>query len=300
MTNVNTLLDQILRATFVKKESVGLDAGSLEETNEQVKLAFGLALEAELDTVGFISGPGRGAALGKLLGLTRSQAKRLLNGASSPSINSLWPLRSLGVSFDRILDIANGAKSITKTIYLNGMPLPAVVELGALGSSCSAALISHGTGYELIALRQGAPIPKNATPIRTLRFGADDPFTTLMDEMKVPAILAMNESNSSDADPLLHANNLLHTLTGNETYQAILMDWRLSDMKETELEVPVRRRTRAPVFVMTDDLMIGRFVARALDYCDVHFVPPSKEMRILIKLISSAIAMEKTKDEKLE
>jgi transcriptional regulator with XRE-family HTH domain len=292
VTNATTLSDQFERGYFVKNESVGNDAGSLEETNEQIKLAFGLALGAELDAVGFISGPGRGAALGKLLGLTRSQAKRVLNGVSSPSINRLWPLRSLGVSFDRILDKVNGTKPITKTLYLNGTPVPAVVELGALGNSCGAALIPHGTGYELIALRQGKKIPDNATPIRTVGFGAGDKLAIVKNDVKVRAALGMTKSNGSDTDPLFHVNNLLHTLTGNETYRAILMDWRLSDMKESDLTVRNRKHTTSPVLILTDDLMIGRFIARALGNCDVQFVHISKFMGHLADFVSSSINME--------
>lgn len=271
-------------------KSITRNAEYPNDTNAPLNLAFGAALVAELDAVGFHAGPGRSAALAKILGLSSTQARRVLKGIGSPSINSLWPLRSLGVSLDRIVDKTNGTKPITQIVYLNGEPVPAVVQMGVSGESCGAALIPRGTRYEVIALRNGTTLPENAIPIRALGFEIHPTIAIVEDDITLLAVLDMQLSDTFHTAPFCLATNLLEKLTGNDTFQAILMDWRLPDMDGEELVKRIREKSRAPIFVLTGDLLAEEVIARAMDHDDVFHALKPAQMTILIKRISKEIA----------
>ena len=273
----------------MQKISSTQEAPHIDQVDDFVNVGFASALADELDAAGFVSGPGRCAAFGKLMGLSRSQASRILNGKSSPTISNLWPLRRLGVSLDRIVDKANVTKPLTQTVYLNGEPVSASVQTGVSGKSCGAALIPHGTGHELIAVRLGTKLPPDAIPIQWLGFEVYDTLAIIEDDINTLEMLDRVMSDAFHTAPFFLATNFLDELTGKDIYKAILMDWRLPDMDGEVLVARIREKTNAPIFILTGDTAAGQAITRALGYDDVYHVAKPAEMQILKKMISNEI-----------
>lgn len=265
------------------------DADPVDQFDEPLNAAFAAALTDELDSAGFISGTGRCAAFAEFMGCTRSHAFKILKGQSFPTIRKLFLLRSLGVSLDRIVDKSNNVRPLTKTVYLAGKPVSAIVEAGISGQSCGAALIPHDAGYELIPVGRDTKLSNDAIPIRVLRFDVNDTLAIVEDDMNTLESLARAMSDAFHTVPFSCAQSFLDELTGNDTYKAILMDWRLPDMNGEDLVARIREKTNAPIYILTGDETAGLSISRALICNDVYYIAKPVEIGILIQLLLNAI-----------
>ena len=81
-------------------------ANSIPEADEPSSLqaAWGKALNQQLDAQGFPRQPKRLVHAMERLQMSRTQTYRILKGESLPGLETMLRLRSLGVSFDEVLD----------------------------------------------------------------------------------------------------------------------------------------------------------------------------------------------------
>lgn len=265
------------------------DKDSVDEIDSRLSKAFASALSDELDAVGFVSGIKRGREFAAFMGLGRLQASRVLNAGSTLALRKLCLFRHLGVSLDRIFDKSSDVKPVVKTVYLNGVPVSACVQTGVSRKLCGAALIPHGTGYELIAVKSGTELSRDAIPIRDIKFDTYDRIAIIEDDSNLLEMLDSSMSSAFLTAPFPCAKRFLDELTRQDTFKAILMDWRLPDMTGEDLIARIRQKTNAPIYILTGDTTAAKSIERALSYEDIYYAAKPIGTELLIKLLSNAI-----------
>jgi CheY-like chemotaxis protein len=265
------------------------DIDRVDQMDVSLSKAFASALSNELNEVGFVSGSKRCSEFALFMDLSRPQASRLLNGDSSLALRKLSRLRSLGVSLDRIFDTLSDVRPIIKTIYLNGEPISVCIKTDVCEKLCSAALIPHETGYDLIAVKAGAQLPKDAIPIREIKFDARDIIAIIEDDLDLLDTLNRSMSGAFLTTPFSSASVFLDKLSNQDAYKAILMDWRLPDLSGEELIARIRQKTNAPIYILTGDRSASKSIERALSYKNIYYAAKPMDVELLIKLMLNAI-----------
>lgn len=265
-----------------------LDATDADSSRD-LQSAFAAALNIELDQLGFEKGPGRTAALAKLLGMTRTQPYRILKGMSSPTTDSMADLREIGVSFDRILDAVTRRTSKTHSVLVNGEMMQVIVRGVAPGANVAAAFLATAGTYKLVSVEPGEPLSDNAIPIQSLEFVSRNPLAIVEDDASTRAMLQTEMSDSFRAVTFNDANSLLTFAQGMSKFKAFLIDWQLPDMDGEELVRRIRAASKAPIFILTGDAGASDSMGRAMDFDNVHHALKPTASLILVKRINTAI-----------
>ena len=160
---------------------------------------------------------------------------------------------------------------------------------------CGAALIPHGNGYKLIAVKSGTKPSRDAIPIREIKFDTYDRIAIIEDDSDVLEMLDSSMSSVFLTAPFPCAKRFLDELTEQDTFKAILMDWRLPDMTGEDLIARIRQKTNAPIYILTGDTTAAKSIERALSYRDIYYAAKPIGMDLLMKLLSNAIRSADTR-----
>ncbi|OYT88739.1 MAG: hypothetical protein CFE43_21080 [Burkholderiales bacterium PBB3] len=265
-------------------------ATTTDSGRNDLQLAFAAALNTELDSLGFEKGPGRTAALAKVLGMTRTQPYRILKGLSSVSTESMADLRKIGVSFDRIMDRINRISPTSMTVMVNGELVSVVVQRAAPGAECAAALKRLDDGsYSLVSLDPGETLAEDEIGVQSLEFLSRSTLAIVEDMKSERDLLYRDMSNSFKVVAFENAKSLLGHPTGLSRFKAFVVDWGLPDMDCAELITTIRDTTEAPIFILTGNTEVSKEIALLLDYNQVHHATKPADSVILSKRITSAI-----------
>ena len=266
------------------------DATTTDSGRSDLQLAFAAALNGELDSLGFEKGPGRTAALAKVLGMTRTQPYRILKGLSAVSVESMADLRKIGVSFDRIMDRINRISPASMTVKINGELVSVMVQRAAPGSDCAAALKRLEDGsHTLVSLDPGETLAEDEIGVQSLEFLSRNTLAIVEDIKTERDLLQRALSNNFKVVAFANAKSLLGHATGLSRFKAFVIDWGLPDMDCAELITSIRDATEAPIFILTGNTEVSEQIAGLMDYAQVHHATKPADALILSKRITFAI-----------
>lgn len=254
-------------------------------------LAFGNALTMELDSIGYPANPKRSSTLASDLSIGRAQSYKLLKGTSVPTLEALAILRGKGCSIDRLLDAVNG-KTDSISLEIDGRLVSALIQ-SSLDSQAASVFVEptdHGK-FALRLVNKGLPMPKGAIPISGLRFPLNNKnsIALLDDDPNILDVMGRSLSESFHVTPFSTGRSLLEVEVDLGAFSALIIDWRLPDIKGEDLISTLRARTAAPIFILTGDTSESHAIARVLDYPNIHHVRKPADEVILIKLLAHAI-----------
>ena len=258
-------------------------------------VAFSAGLNSELDAIGYAAHPRRSTALAKELSVGRTQAYRLLNGLSGPSIETLAVLRGMGVSVDRLLDDVNGGQQRpTIAVLIDGHSVAAVPRRCRTHVlPLVAAVPVAGDQYELHRLAPGQGAPANAIPIEGLSFPSRFTIAVIDDDAPTLDVLGRELSSAFQVVSFQTGHALIGFAHGLAGFNAFLVDWRLPDIDGGSLIQRIRRSSAAPIFIITGYTSSDSTeIARALNGRNVHHVAKPADGLILIKRMSDAIKQD--------
>lgn len=259
-----------------------------EIAKAQMQVAFAERLNLELDAVGFVKGRPRSGALAKQFDLDRSQGYRFLKGGTPPDALYQTKLRKLGVSIDRILDAIADDVPVTYDVFIGGELVAATVQKGT-GFNCATALLPKDGGYELIPMPRDGNAPEGVIPIQTIQFIVKPTLAIVEDDSAMLDQLERQLWDTFRTVKFESASALIKALKAPNTFNAVLMDWRLPDMDGEDLVAQIRAHSKVPICILTMDMTASKAIARAFANGNVDHVPKPADPEILAARIQMAI-----------
>ncbi|MBX9722068.1 MAG: response regulator [Candidatus Obscuribacterales bacterium] len=270
----------------------GSSTGVVESQKSESMSAFSDALGRVLDEIGFIDHPRRNPTLATELKISRGQCYRLLNGnGTGPSADILLGLRSLGLSLDRILDLALQQNSSPQRIRINGALIPAFLSFSSNTNNQSMfAVRNDGGDFELLPIQGNTSIPEGALAVSSIHFSSLRLLGIVDDDKSTLDLLVKQLSTNFRTAPFETGTELLSAPLSFDEFSAFLVDWRLPDINGEDLVQKIRARTSAPIFILTGDNTASESIARALNDPNVHHVAKPADAVILTARIKHAMA----------
>lgn len=259
-----------------------------EVAKAQMQVAYGERLNLELDAVGFVKGRRRSGALAEQFDLDRSQGYRFLKGVSAPDALYQTKLRKLGVSMDRILDAISNDVPVTYDVFIGGELVAATVQKGT-GFNCATALLPKEGGYELIPMPRDGDTPEGVIPILSIQFIVKPTLAIVEDDSAMLDQLERQLWDTFRTVKFESANALIKALKAPNTFNAVLMDWRLPDMDGEDLVAQIRAHSKVPICILTMDMTASKAIARAFANGNVDHVQKPADPEILAARIQMAI-----------
>jgi CheY-like chemotaxis protein len=253
---------------------------------------LGVALNAELDRIGYPAAPARTGFVAEMLSTDRTSAYRILKGLTQPSLDNLLRLRHIGVSIDRLLDAANQRKLEILDFRFHGAKFSATVhKLPSLENAIFVAWPTKEGYFGLDIIQPGQSFHEGSFGVDSLTFPSMPAIAVLDDDANILDSISDGLSANFRVVTFSYGKELLRFNGGLSSFRALLIDWNLPDFKGPDLIQQLRGITNAPIFILTGDQSSDEGISRALQLGNVHYVQKPVSFNVLTRRVLDAIGL---------